>query len=618
MNTAKHQSLNLFLDRHCTDPVIQRLKRVPDKTPTPATSQDNLDEIIDAYLQALPLIEEKLWSTAIDADALSSYQQTFRELEHCISLKGNDQRHSFIVVIPVADRPQLLTQCLNSLLTLCRLFLYGGTENGNYSKVSVIIADDSNDTGNIEKIRKAAGQFTAQGLETEYFGVAEQQKLLQQTPRHHNGKLDRILGTTPDITGKTAFTHKGAAITRNITYLRLRQIHEERSSENLLFYFIDSDQQFNVVAPAYSPLKNLYAINYFHHLDKIFTTSDISILTGKVVGDPPVSPSVMAGHLQDDITGFLKTLQTLPPEQPCRFHANVAHEENAASYHDMAKLFGFNNTEDSFHYHCTLRGAHNHKDCLNHFASKLNAFFHGVHPTRATGFNYAERLSTTTPARTIYTGNYIFRPNSLGYFIPFATLKLRMAGPVLGRILKSEISHSFVTANLPMLHNRTLETSGQSEFRPGVKVSSNIVNLSGEFERQYYGDVMLFAIETLTAEGYPRISFSEAEIMRTIEATDKMLREEYMVLRTQILNKLAHLKATLENENSWWNTTTGLDAATTEFEHFISNIERNFGENSECYGLIESTDNRALRLQQIFKAVCDYPDDMAAWQEAIA
>jgi hypothetical protein len=36
-------------------------------------------------------------------------------------------------------------------------------------------------------------------------------------------------------------------------------------------------------------------LNGFHHTDHLFRTYDISVLTGKVVGDTPISPSVMAG-----------------------------------------------------------------------------------------------------------------------------------------------------------------------------------------------------------------------------------------------------------------------------------------------------------------------------------
>ena len=101
-------------------------------------------------------------------------------------------------------------------------------------------------------------------------------------------------------------------------------------------------------------------------------------------------------------------------------------------------------------------------------------------------------FTATSAARTVYTGNYVIRPENLRYFIPFATLKLRMAGPVLGRILKMRLKHRFVSANLPMLHNRTVDSIGQSEYRAGVINTNQSIDLSNEFIRQFYGDVMLF------------------------------------------------------------------------------------------------------------------------------
>ena len=43
-------------------------------------------------------------------------------------------------------------------------------------------------------------------------------------------------------------------------------------------------------------------------MDGIFNQGKAQVLTGKVVGDPPVSPAVMAGTLLDDVLGFLGEL----------------------------------------------------------------------------------------------------------------------------------------------------------------------------------------------------------------------------------------------------------------------------------------------------------------------
>ena len=55
----------------------------------------------------------------------------------------------------------------------------------------------------------------------------------------------------------------------------------------------------------------LYAVNYFYYLDRAFADGQVQILTGKVVGDPPVSPSVMAGRFIDDVIMFLSQISRL-------------------------------------------------------------------------------------------------------------------------------------------------------------------------------------------------------------------------------------------------------------------------------------------------------------------
>lgn len=108
------------------------------------------------------------------------------------------------------------------------------------------------------------------------------------------------------------------------------------------------------------------------------------------------------------------------------------------------------------------------------------------------------------PARTVYTGNYVFRASALNWFIPFAPLRLRMSGPTLGRLMKAGLGKRFVSANLPMLHTRTLDATGEAEFRPGVVTQANAIDLVDEFERQFFGDVMLFTVERLASLGFPR------------------------------------------------------------------------------------------------------------------
>lgn len=120
----------------------------------------------------------------------------------------------------------------------------------------------------------------------------------------------------------------------------------------------------------------------------------------------------------------------------------------------------------------------------------------------------------------------MFRPQALNWFIPYAPLRLRMSGPTMGRLLQAELGPRFVSANLPMLHKRTLETTGQSEFRPGVEDDSAVIDLCGEFERQFHGDVMLFSMQQLTAQGYPGKVLDMAAIAATLRAMQIEMREK--------------------------------------------------------------------------------------------
>ncbi|MCW8956630.1 MAG: hypothetical protein OQL09_07085, partial [Gammaproteobacteria bacterium] len=257
----------------------------------------------------------------------------------------------------------------------------------------------------------------------------------------------------------------------------------------------------------------------------------------------------------------------------------------------------------------------NHIQCIYDFSEKLNHFFYGEHPTRKSYYEHEALYDSIRPARTVYTGNYIFKSQALSYFIPFATLKLRMAGPVLGRIIKSEIAERFVSANLPMLHNRTVEDIGQSEFRSGVKQRQSIVDLSGEFERQFYGDVMLFTMEKLTESGCPQKNISEATINGHLFDIEQSLHQKYQTKQRQIIDKLAKLKIIFNDKANWWNQLTDLNQVNENFRQFILNIEHNFGEHSKAFKLVTDPRNKEMRKQQILVAIKTYAEDRSNWNK---
>ena len=581
------------------------------------TADDNaIDRVISLYNKSILKHEQDIWQDNPTDKEIEQYQNSFKVLEKLYELKTSDQRFEFKIVIPVADRPQHLKQCLDSLLMLCQSYQYGGFKNDRFSKISVLIADDSRDKNNIRLHEKYCSDFTTAGLVTEYFGLAEQLDLVK-TATNKNPGLAAIVSDANSITNPSDFSHKGASIMRNITYLKLNEnISEIDSRDNSLIYFIDSDQEFCVNTTISD---NQYAINYFHYLNEIFNTQDISILTGKVVGDPPVSPSVMAGNFQQDIQTFLSSIAQLVPEDTCRFHQHQKKTKDDAAYHDMADLFGFTNNDQIFDYHCTLHGKHTNAECFHDFSNKLNHFFYGEHPTRKTYFNYEDGFTNTSTARTVYTGNYIIKYSALNYFIPFATLKLRMAGPVLGRLLKSKLQHQFVSANLPMLHNRTVASTGESEFRPGVKSSTRGIDLGNEFIRQFYGDILLFSMEEITSAGLSLSDSDKEKIKLILDHTYQKIKNSYIKKHDSTLRLKTQIRIRLQDQKNWWNNAstrdTLPDSTLTNFESFLDNIQNNFDEGTDAYQQITEKEHAEKHLEKLLRSILNYQDDLSCWKK---
>lgn len=509
-------------------------------------------------------------------------------------------RHDFVVVVPVADRPQHLAQCLASLSELLRVHPYAG-------QVTVLIAEDSREAANVARHGEIAAAYGAPLFQVHHFTPAEQRALVESIPADLRRQLHGVLGDGAD------YGHKGASITRNIASLWLSRL--QRDGRRRLYWFLDSDQEFRVNLDTGDGEALVYAIDYFNELDRIFSGTPTRMLTGKVVGDPPVSPAVMVGTLLDDVLAFLAEMATLAPDAGCVFHGPARQADDAA-YHDMADLFGFRGERPAFRYRCPVHGEHDHAACLAAFAASLDRFFDGEHPTRRSYYQAADLAASIRPARTIYTGNYVFTPEGLDWFIPFAGLKLRMAGPTLGRIVRAELGDAFVSANLPMLHKRTVATIGQSEFRPGIERRRDGVDLSGEFERQYYGDVMLFAMERLTGQGFPDTPPDDAGVAGAVAAVEAELRTRYGEKQARTAARIEQLAESFGDPARWWQRDAGLAGARDDFHRFIANLRRNFAADAPAWRLIEQ--NRAARLAAIRAAIGRYHDDRAAWRAVTA
>jgi hypothetical protein len=555
---------------------------------------------------AIARFESALWENGFNESLLPSYQSAWRRLEALIAARGCDRRHHFVLVIPVADSPAQLRRCLESLLELCRAFGYGGMKDGIFQKVSVIIADDTQAPDLIAANQAIAHAFNARGLVTDYFGLTEQLALMDSLA--DVAGLRHIVGATL----RDAFGHKGQAMMRNIAYLHL--VQRQQADAPPLFYTLDADQQFKVKAETTGG--DVCAVNFFAQLDMIFSTNDIDVLTGKVVGDPPVSPAVMAGNFLDDVIGFLREMAASDPAQPYPQHTTNTVDADAA-YHDMAGLFGFAHPGDAYRYRCTLDGIPSNAACFSDFAQRLKSFFHGEHPTRMTWYRHQPVLDSVQPARTVYTGNYVFRATALNWFIPFAPLRLRMSGPTLGRLMKAGLGSRFVSANLPMLHARTLDATGEAEFRPGVVTRADAVDLADEFERQFYGDVMLFSIERLTALGFPQHAVAGETVAATLDVVHADITQQYRARHAEIVRKLEALTLLLHHPAHWWHAAAHAGAR-THFRLFLDNMQRNFGADSPCHASIASDENWPRWRARQLAAIIQFHADQNAWNQALA
>lgn len=560
------------------------------------------------YREAIERLGRARWQGGFDASLLPLHQALYRECEDWIAEAGPDPRHGFIIIIPVADRPRQLEGCLDSLLELCRLYGYGGRGgDGYFSKVQVLLADDSTLPENRQAQRQLAARFDWLGLRSHYFGPGEQQALLDGLEREQAEGLARVIGPLNRDLG-----HQGASITRNLAYLKLAELCV--GADDPLCWFIDSDQTFQVRLDSPAGTRDEYALNYLAELDRLFRDTDVLVATGKVVGDPPVSPAVMAGKLLRDVAGFLDDLASQPAAGPCGFHRATPAGADQADYHDMADLFGFTKDPEAFRYRCPLTGAHDQRDCLRQFAQRIQGFFDGEHPTRGTCYR-PEGLPA--PARTVYTGNYVLRPQCLNWFIPLAPLKLRMAGPLLGRLLQAELGGRFVTVNLPLLHRRTLAETGQAECRPGVARARQGIDLGGEFERQFYGDLALFTVERLIAQGYPATGLYQERIRDYLEQTARALLWRYQTQQADTLSWLGRVRGALADGGGWWSQESGLEEAKQVLARFCDDLGFNFATDAPGFRLIGDEGHRARRLGAIARALLEYPADRLAWRRLI-
>ena len=595
--------------------VAKQLQRL---APAGAASNDTgeRDDLIALYDRCYPLLEKALWNGDTEFDLLlDCYQALFREQEVLLQQRPRDDRHDFILSIPVADRPSHLRACLESILQVCTRFTYGGRSSGRFDRITVIVAEDSRQEKSVQRHLELVEEYRQKGLEVVHFGLDEQYALLQALPPEAREQLGNVLTTQP----KERFYLKGQAANRNLSYLKCLQLTGNR--DRTLYYLVDSDQAFCVNRRTAAGEQAVYALNYFYYIDAIFRATNTLVLTGKLVGDPPVSPSVMAANFLDDVTAFFTHLAAARREQACSFHAWPLQPPDDAAYHDLAGLFGFENAQTAYPYRCRLDGEHDHAACVEGFAARLGSFFFGEHLTRGTLFRYGNAFTEIQPARTVYPGNYIVNYEGLKYIIPFGHLRLRMSGPTAGRLIAAEIGDCFASVNLPMLHGRTTDQGLDDDFRPGVELEKQgeqlRVDLSNEFERQFFGDLMLFSCEMLVKQADVKRPFELDRVNAVIDQKEQELLALYRQKQEAVLEKNRRLEELVFDAGHWWSGAPGLDRALAQVKAFIENIDHNFGPQSLAWRRIQSAEHRAGRKLQIAEALMHYRAERDAWDRLV-
>ena len=185
------------------------------------------DGRIALYDHAYPLIEQALWSGRGDfSELLDGYQSLFREQDALIQQVTDRRQHDFILGIPVADRPEHLETCLESILQNCLLFGYGGKSGDSFNRIRVVVAEDSRKPESIDRHLELIDSYRRKGLDVIHFGFDEQYEVLMSLPDARREDLGNLLTRQ----SREHFYLKGQAANRNLCYLKFLQMTEDRDN----------------------------------------------------------------------------------------------------------------------------------------------------------------------------------------------------------------------------------------------------------------------------------------------------------------------------------------------------------------------------------------------------
>ncbi len=176
----------------------------------------------------------------------------------------------------------------------------------------------------------------------------------------------------------------------------------------------------------------------------------------------------------------------------------------------------------------------------------------------------------------------------------------------------SSSAHPDSDARHPDLHSRH-----PGESRDPANAPRAAIDLSNEFERQFFGDLMLFTSEALVTEADVRMPFEKEIVARIMTQKEQELLALYQQKHDAIEERSRKLDALVFDAGHWWLDDPDLAGALHQVRAFIDNIDHNFGAQSPAWRQIQSTDHRKQRKHQLTEALLDYRAERNAWDHLI-
>lgn len=454
------------------------------------------------------------------------------------------------IVVAYCRRPRALARLLRSLRVELRRTGRSGSD------ITVLIFED----GGPQRDEVAATidlYDHAGGLSMRYISMDEADRALHAAGIRWNAHTRLLFG------GEGA-SSRGAQATANVAKVFLRRVLGVDRRD--VIWHIDSDEEFGgaVLTPANRIGRRDGLFDYFGSLEAILDQHPESLVSLKVTGDPPMSPSVMSASLMGDLCAAMSMNWS---DLSCRA-LDVRHYDNDLyPYYDIGTVRRLRTRELPAVYPPALG---EEDDSPRALVAALSRHVFGVHATRPILYHPRGTLldrETGVDRRVegsdiINPGNVVYRSAGLQYPYPLAGLRLRMGGPLAGIMTEMLEPGVVKRAFLPLYHNRAPRTE-VPEYRAGVTSAASGVDGTEEARRQILGDVLLHAVHLCKARG-----LGLADAPRVLDEAADRVGEEFIQNGRRVLHLAEEARAAAA-ACSWLDETMRADVV-----RFVSYMER--------------------------------------------